>query len=129
MNIEKISNDILPKPIGPYSTAIHIENLIFISGQISNSIDSKNEINNIDFQTRDILKNIKNILKKYNANIANIIKTTLFITDLKNLKIINEIYEKFFLKYSTRFPTRSCIEISKLPKNSLIEIEAIAYKK
>ncbi|XBC41605.1 MAG: RidA family protein [Buchnera aphidicola (Kaburagia rhusicola rhusicola)] len=116
-------------PIGPYTTAIQIENLIFVSGQISNAIDLNNSSNNIVIQTQEILNNIKLILKKAKTNIENIVKTTIFITNLKKLDIVNEIYKNFFLKYSTCFPTRSCIEVSKLPQNALIEIEVIAYKK
>ncbi|XBC43151.1 MAG: RidA family protein [Buchnera aphidicola (Meitanaphis flavogallis)] len=116
-------------PIGPYTTAIQIENLIFVSGQISNAIDLNNSNNNIVIQTQEILNNIELILKKAKTNIENIVKTTIFITNLKKLDIVNEIYKNFFLKYSTCFPARSCIEVSKLPYNALIEIEVIAYKK
>ncbi|XBC39060.1 MAG: Rid family detoxifying hydrolase [Buchnera aphidicola (Nurudea shiraii)] len=128
MNTNECNKDIGSHPIGPYTTAIQVENLIFISGQISSSIDKNNENNSIILQTKNILKNIKCILKRYNAKVENVIKTTLFITDLEKLNIVNDTYKKFFSKYSNRFPTRSCVEVSKLPQNSLIEIEAIAYK-
>ncbi|XBC44636.1 MAG: RidA family protein [Buchnera aphidicola (Schlechtendalia peitan)] len=124
-NSQKIFN-----PIGPYSTAIKIENLIFISGQISNVVDDNDSNNNVIIQTKNILNNIKIILKKYNVGVKNIIKTTVFITNLEHLNVVNNVYKKFFLEHhSNQFPTRSCVEVSKLPNNALIEIESIAYKK
>ncbi|QCI23354.1 RidA family protein [Buchnera aphidicola] len=128
MNSE-INKDNIPNPIGPYTPVIKIENLIFISGQIASTIDLNNSDNDISIQTTEILNNIKYIIEQANAKIENIIKTTLFIIDLKHLNTINKIYKKFFLNHSTRFPTRSCIGVSKLPNDALIEIEAIAYKK
>ncbi|XBC40069.1 MAG: Rid family detoxifying hydrolase [Buchnera aphidicola (Nurudea ibofushi)] len=114
-------------PIGPYKTSIQVENLIFISGQISKTFNKTQ--NNIIVQTKEILNNIKSILKNHNAKVKDIIKTTIFLTNLENLDSINSIYKKFFMKYSNQFPTRSCIEVSKLPYNASIEIETIAYKK
>ncbi|XBC42121.1 MAG: Rid family detoxifying hydrolase [Buchnera aphidicola (Meitanaphis elongallis)] len=124
-----INTSKMPNPIGPYTTAIKIDNLIFISGQISSSVDINDRNNDIVIQTKEILNNIKHILEQANSNVEDIIKTTLFITSLKYLDTINNIYKTFFLKYSNCFPTRSCVEVSKLPKNALIEIETIAYKK
>lgn len=120
-----INTNKLPKPIGPYSQAIQIKNFIFLSGQIP--IDNKiNE--DISIQTQSVLENINSILEYKNMNISNIVKTTVFITNLNDIAIINNVYKTFFQKYTTILPARSCIEVSKLPKNSKIEIEAIAYK-
>ncbi|XBC38004.1 MAG: RidA family protein [Buchnera aphidicola (Floraphis meitanensis)] len=128
MNIT-INKSKIPNPIGPYTTVVKAGNLIFISGQISNSSDFNDYNNNISIQTKEILNNIKHILDESNAHIKDIVKTTLFITNLKYLNIVNDIYKDFFLKYSNCFPARSCIEVSNLPKDALIEIEVIAYKK
>ncbi|CAL4321515.1 Rid family detoxifying hydrolase [Buchnera aphidicola] len=126
----KIFNKKAPHPIGPYSQGIKINNILMISGQIpiekNNSIKTKK----IFLQTKIVLNNIKKILKSSKMKVKNIVKTTIFTTKLNKIKEINKAYEKFFLKNNTlNFPARSCIEVKKLPKNSKIEIEAIAIKK
>ncbi|QNS02044.1 MAG: hypothetical protein ICW73_01100 [Buchnera aphidicola (Pentalonia nigronervosa)] len=116
-----------PKPIGPYSQAIQINNIIMLSGQIPIDIISGKIPDKIEDQTYIVLKNIKNILKSVNLEIKNIIKMTIFTTDLKKINAINKIYENFFIKNMSHFPARSCIEVQALPKNSKIEIDAIAF--
>ncbi|QCI17765.1 hypothetical protein D9V61_01890 [Buchnera aphidicola (Acyrthosiphon lactucae)] len=118
-----------PKPIGPYSQAIKIENFIILSGQIPIDIISNHIPENIAEQTYLVLVNIKSILIHAGFQVKNIIKTTIFTTDLKKINIINEIYKKFFMDNKSEFPARSCIEVQALPKNVKIEIEAIAFKK
>ncbi|MBZ2279761.1 hypothetical protein K4105_04415, partial [Buchnera aphidicola] len=80
-------------------------------------------------QTRIILINIKSIIQAAKLEIKNIIKTTIFTTNLKNFDKINETYEKFFIDNISPFPARSCVEVKALPKNVKIEIAAIAYYK
>ncbi|AAO27055.1 translational inhibitor protein [Buchnera aphidicola str. Bp (Baizongia pistaciae)] len=123
--IKEIHTHKSPKPIGPYSQAIQIKNFTFLSGQIS---QTDNINTNISFQTQSILQNINYILESKEMNVGNIVKTTIFITNLNDLTIVNDVYQKFFLKYTKTFPARSCVEVSKLPKNAKIEIDAIAYK-
>ncbi|NIH16581.1 MAG: hypothetical protein G8D24_00745 [Buchnera aphidicola (Periphyllus lyropictus)] len=126
----KIYSKNAPNPIGPYSQAIKKNGFLMISGQIPihpilNTIPKK-----ISNQTNLILKNIEIILKKAKFKIKDIIKTTIFTTNLNKINNINYEYEKFFInKKIFIFPARSCVEVSKLPKNVKIEIEAIAYKK
>ncbi|QCI16613.1 hypothetical protein D9V60_01875 [Buchnera aphidicola (Aphis craccivora)] len=127
MNI--INTKHAPQPIGPYSQAIQFNNFLITSGQIPIDAKSGNIPENIDEQTYIVLKNIKYILKESKYQVNNIIKITIFTIDLKQIQIINEIYEKFFLKNQSYFPARSCVEVQKLPKNVKIEMEAIAYKK
>jgi 2-iminobutanoate/2-iminopropanoate deaminase len=127
-------NDIIktqnaPKPIGPYSQAIKIDNLIILSGQIPIDIISNHMPENIAEQTYLVLKNIKSILIHAGFQIKDIIKTTVFTTNLKKIDIINEIYTTFFIENKSEFPARSCIEVKSLPKNAKIEIEAMAFKK
>ncbi|CAL4322002.1 2-iminobutanoate/2-iminopropanoate deaminase [Buchnera aphidicola (Periphyllus testudinaceus)] len=118
-----------PNPIGPYSQAIQTKNLLMISGQIPiDSISNKIPKKMYD-QTFLVLKNIYEIIKKTNFKLKNIVKTTIFTTNLNKIKTINFAYETFFKKKISIFPARSCVEVSKLPKNVQIEIEAIAYKK
>ncbi|AEO08717.1 putative L-PSP (mRNA) endoribonuclease [Buchnera aphidicola str. Ak (Acyrthosiphon kondoi)] len=118
-----------PKPIGPYSQAIEINNFIILSGQIPIDVMSNHIPENIAEQTYLVLKNIKSILIHAKFQVSNIIKTTIFTTNLKKINIINEIYTKFFIDNKSEFPTRSCVEVQALPKNVKIEIEAIAFKK
>ncbi|XRX42936.1 MAG: Rid family detoxifying hydrolase [Buchnera aphidicola (Tetraneura sorini)] len=120
----------IPCPIGPYSQSMLIEKFLLISGQIANEIDTKKIPEDIEQQTEIILKKIKIILKQSNFEVKNIIKTSIFMTNLAEMKKVNKIYESFFTKnFITNFPTRSCVEVSSLPKNSKIEIETMAYKK
>ncbi|WP_343183901.1 Rid family detoxifying hydrolase [Buchnera aphidicola (Ceratovacuna keduensis)] len=118
----------IPKEIGPYSYIYESKGIFMISGQIPISTKNKKIPKNISLQTKIVLKNIKNIIKYNNLKIKNIAKITIFITNIKNIKIINKIYKKFFKKYTKKFPARTCVEVSKLPKNSDIEIDAIAIK-
>lgn len=118
-----------PQPIGPYSQAIKIDNFIILSGQIPIDVVSNHIPDNIAEQTYLVLKNIKSILIDAGFQVKNIIKTTVFTTNLKKINIINEIYTKFFIENKSNFPTRSCVEVQALPKNVKIEIETIALKK
>lgn len=113
-----------PKPIGPYSQAIKYENLIFISGQIA--IDpSTNEFVNADVstQTKIIMENIKAILEEAGLNLNHVIKTTIYLKNLEDFQVVNEIYGQYFKDHK---PARSTVEVSRLPKDALVEIEVIA---
>ncbi|QCI24431.1 hypothetical protein D9V75_01785 [Buchnera aphidicola (Muscaphis stroyani)] len=118
-----------PKAIGPYSQAIKIENFLMISGQIPIDVKSGCIPENIAEQTYIVLNNIKSIIDEAGFSLRNIIKTTVFTTNLKKIDIINEIYKKFFKDHQSHFPARSCVEVQALPRNVKIEIEAIAFKK
>ncbi|WP_343192446.1 Rid family detoxifying hydrolase [Buchnera aphidicola (Taiwanaphis decaspermi)] len=118
-----------PKPIGPYVQGIDTGNFIFVSGQIPIDENSGNIPENINDQTYQTLLNIKFIIEKAKLTLNNIIKTTIFIVDINDLKQINKTYNNFFKENNSKFPTRSCVEVNKLPKNVKIEIEAIAYRK
>ena len=114
-----------PAAIGPYSPALKIGNLIFASGQIP--IDPQTgEIveGGIEKQAEQSLQNLKAVLKPYLIDFNNIVKVTIFLRDMNNFPKVNEIYSQYFDK---QFPARSCIEVSSLPKDAQIEIEAIAY--
>lgn len=123
-----IKTQTAPKPIGPYSQAIQINNMIILSGQIPIDIISNHIPDNIAEQTYLVLKNIKSILMHAKFEIKDIVKITIFTTTLKKINIINEIYKKFFLDHTSSFPARSCVEVQALPKNVKIEIEAMAFK-
>jgi len=116
-----------PKPVGPYNQAIKAGNFIYCSGQIA--IDPvSNEINcqgNIEKETIQVLKNLLAVLNAGGAKAEDVIKTTIFLTDLKNFKTVNEIYSEFFNVEAP--PARACVEVSSLPKGVLIEIDCIAF--
>jgi len=115
-----------PKAIGPYSQGIDTGAFIFTSGQIPiNPETGKIESIKIAEQTRQVLENLKNIIISSGSDMAKIVKTTLFIKDMDDFPVINEIYSEYFKK---PYPARACVEVSRLPKNALIEIEAIATK-
>ncbi len=113
-----------PKPIGPYSQAIKVTGeLLFISGQIP--IDNSSNIvgNNISEQTVQAIKNIENILISQGLNLNNVIKTTVLLKDMNNFVEMNKVYNEYF--YNSK-PARATYEVQRLPKDVLIEIEAIA---
>lgn len=120
-----ISTKNAPAAIGPYSQGIETEKLVFVSGQIPVNPENGEVASGIVEQAHQSLKNVKSILEAQGIGMDNVIKTTIFITDMNNFKDVNEVYAKYF---TGSFPARSCVEVSKLPKDVLIEIEAIAVK-
>ena len=116
-----------PEPVGPYNQAIKAGNFIYCSGQIA--IDPiSNEINclgNIEKETTQVLKNLFAVLNAGGAKAEDVIKTTIYLTDLKNFQTVNTIYSDFFDVENP--PARACVEVSSLPKGVLIEIDCIAY--
>jgi 2-iminobutanoate/2-iminopropanoate deaminase len=123
--ITPISTEKAPEAIGPYSQAIRIHDLLFLSGQIP--IDPQTNLvveADITLQTRQVLTNIQAILINVNASLGNVVKTTIFLKDMNDFSLVNEEYRQFF---ENHHPARSTVEVSRLPKDVLIEIEAIAY--
>lgn len=119
-----IHTDQAPKAIGPYSQAIKAGSLLFISGQIALDPVTGNTIfDDIRAETLQAMKNLEAILKAAGASMEHIVKATLYISDMKDFPIINEIYEQFF---PNNPPARACVEVSALPKGANFEIEAIA---
>ena len=110
---------------GPYSAAVEANDFIFISGQLPIDPVTGEIINDIKTATRQVLINIQAILKKTDLNMSDIIKTTIFLKNITDFPVVNEIYAGFFPEEP---PARSTIEASVLPKGALIEIEAIAIR-
>ena len=110
------------KVVGPYSPAIIAsgKNLIFISGQLASDLQA-----DIKTQTNQIMKKIKEILAKAEVNMEDIVKTTIFLTDMNDFKAVNEEYAKYFSEIP---PARATIQVAALPLKAKIEIEAIAIK-
>ncbi len=115
-----------PEPIGPYSQAIKFNRqLIFTSGQIAIDPATGNLAGStIKEQTRQTIENIKNILEKSGSDLSKVIKTTVYLKNIAEFPEMNEVYNEFF---SESKPARSTIEAARLPKDGLIEIDAIAY--
>ena len=126
MKKEIIISKKVPAAIGPYSSALKIGNLIFASGQLP--IDPKTGKiveENIEAQTRMSLENLKAVLEPYSIAMENVVKTTIFLKNMDNFEQVNKVYGEYFTE---KFPARSCIEVSRLPKDAEIEIEAIAIQ-
>ena len=113
-----------PQAIGPYSQAKVIGDFVFTSGQIPLKPDGSIVSGNFEEESIQVLNNIDEILKAAGSNMGNIIKLTVYLDDLSNFNILNKVFENYFLE---SFPARSTVEVSKLPKDARIEIEAIGF--
>ena len=111
-----------PQAIGPYSQAKIVNNLVFTSGQIPLNIDGEIIKNNFELECRQVLTNLEAILLDAGSGLGSIVKLTVYLTDLNNFAILNDIFKEFFNEH---LPARSTIEVSKLPMNARVEIEAI----
>ena len=113
-----------PAAIGPYSQGIQIGNLVYTSGQIP--VDPATGVMpaTIEEQTRTSLSNVKAILEQAGSGMDKVIKTTVFLKDMNDFAAMNEVYKSFFEEGS--FPARSAVQVARLPKDALVEIEAVA---
>lgn len=115
-----------PKAIGPYSQAIEANGLIITSGQLPiDPATGEFAPGGIKEQTRQSLTNAKAILEEAGIGLGNVMKTTMFLSDMNDFAAMNEVYAEFF---SEPFPARSAIAVKTLPKNALVEVECIAAK-
>ena len=120
---EVIFTEKAPKAIGPYSQASKSGNLLFISGQVPVNPTTGELTGDIKVQTRQVLENLKSILLAAGASTIDIVKTTVFLKNLDDFNIMNEVYREYF---PNNAPARSTIEVIRIPRGALIEIEAIA---
>ncbi|MBE6035901.1 MAG: RidA family protein [Clostridiales bacterium] len=121
-----VATSAAPAAIGPYSQGNIFGNLVFTSGQVP--LDpATGEIvgNTIEEQTEQVFKNIKAVLEEAGSSLDKVLKTTVFIKDMNDFAKMNAVYAKFFTEGS--FPSRSAVEVARLPKDVLVEIETIAY--
>ncbi len=124
MNTKKIiSTDKAPAAIGTYSQAVQIGNTLYISGQIAIDPASNEMKNSIDEQIEQVFTNLQNICLAAGTNLNNVVKVNVFLTDLANFAKVNATMEKFFAK---PYPARAAVQVSKLPKDALVEADAIA---
>ena len=123
--MKKIHTNKAPKAIGPYSQAINVGNLLFISGQLPINPETNLLETNIVDQTKRSLSNLKAIVEEAGFTVNNIVKTTVFLKDMNDFQEMNKVYEAFFKDHK---PARSAIEVARLPKDAIVEIQAIASK-
>jgi 2-iminobutanoate/2-iminopropanoate deaminase len=113
-----------PKPIGPYSQAIRTNGFLFVSGQVALDPKTGEMVGGeIRQQTERVLENIKGILEAAGSNLHHVVKTTVFLRDMNDFSTMNEVYAKYF---TLAPPARSTVQVARLPKDALVEIEVIA---
>ena len=120
-----ISTDKAPSAIGPYSQAIEINNMVYTSGVIPVNPATGEIPEGVEAQAKQALSNLKNLIEASGASINQVVRTTVFIKEMNDFAKINEIYATYF---EEPFPARSCVEVARLPKDVLLEIEAIVAK-
>ena len=124
MDFDIISTKKAPDAIGPYSQAVKAGNVIYTSGAIPVDPASGEVVaGGAAEQAEQALKNLEAVLEGAGAALGNVVKTTVFIKNMNDFAVINEVYKKFFTQ---NFPARSCVEVARLPKDVLIEIECVA---
>jgi len=124
--MQTINTNNAPKAIGPYSQAKVVNNILYTSGQIPLDPDTGLVVgDDITSQTEQVIKNLGAILEAARTDFNSVIKTTCFLADMNDFAAFNSVYEKYF----TEKPARSCVAVKTLPKNVLVEIEAIAELK
>lgn len=126
MNKQPIQTDKAPAAIGPYSQAICAGELVFVSGQLPIDPATGAFPEGIEAQTRQSLQNLKQILLAAGTDPAHVVKTTVFLSDMNNFAAMNEVYREVF--GTEACPARSAVEVRRLPKDALVEIEAIAVR-
>jgi len=124
MSLEIISTQNAPQPIGPYSQAIRLGNLLFTSGQIAiDPISGELVPSSVAEQTHRVLKNLTAVLKAAGTDLNSVVKTTIYLKNMNDFAKVNEVYAEYF--YQTA-PARSTVEVNRLPKDVLVEIDCIA---
>lgn len=122
-----INTENAPAPIGPYSQAILSGNTLYTSGQIAiNPVTGELVMDTIEMETKQVMENIKSILKEVDMTFENIVKTSIFISDMGNFGRINEVYSTYFK--ATTAPARETVEVANLPKYVNVEISVIAIR-
>jgi len=120
-----------PKPVGPYSHAVHVTQpgaMLFVSGQVPIEVPSGNVFRgDIKRQAEIAFNHLRNIVTDAGFAMSEVVKCTIFLTDMKNFEVVNKVYEKLFVGHV--FPARAVVQVSGLPKDVGVEVEAIAMKK
>lgn len=123
MIIEQVKTNKAPEALGPYSQGIKYNGLVYLSGQLGILPEVGSIVaTNIKDEATQVFENLKNILKASNSSLDNSLKVTVYLKDINDFSIVNEVYAKYFKNK----PARSLVEVSKLPKNANIEVDLIA---
>ena len=126
--IEPIETNSAPKPVGPYNQAVLVEKWLYCSGQIA--LDPSTGVmignGNIEEETRQVLKNLMAVVEAAGGESSNVIRTTIYLTDLNDFAKVNAIYAETF--GGSASPARACVEVSNLPKGGKIEVDCIAWR-
>ncbi|WP_163555612.1 RidA family protein [Helicobacter suis] len=123
--MKAIHSNHAPKAIGPYSQAIETKDLVFVSGQLGLNANGEFAGSDIEAQTKQAMENIKAILKAANLGMESIVKTTILLKNLEDFVAVNSVYGSYFQE---PYPARATYQVAKLPRDGLVEIEAIAQK-
>lgn len=125
MTKEVINTNNAPEAIGPYSQVVIVGDFVYTSGQIPLNLATGELVTDIKLATKQSMENIKAILEEAGTSLNNVVKTSIFLKDLNDFEAVNEVYGTYFIENK---PARSCVQVAKLPKDAVIEIEAIAVK-
>ncbi len=124
MTLEQISTEAAPAAIGPYSQAIKAGDFVFFSGQIPLTPEGKIVDGDIAVQAQQVMSNMAAVLEAAGLGFANVVKTTIYLTDLNDFATVNEIYGE---RFQDPPPARACVQVAALPKGVAVEIEWVAY--
>lgn len=125
--LNTVSTKKAPGAIGPYSQAIKVNNMVYTSGQLGMNPETGEIMNqDIKTETKRALDNLAAILEEAGSSMDSVIKTTVFVKDMNDFALVNEVYGEYFNDHK---PARSCVEVARLPKDGNVEIEAIALLK
>lgn len=125
-NMKSVLSANAPKAVGPYSQAVVANGFVFCAGQIGLDPQRGDLIDGVENQTHQVIKNLQAVLEAAGSSLENIVKTTIFIQDMNDYTKINEIYGSYFEEHK---PARATVEVARLPKDALVEIDAIAIVK
>lgn len=125
MTKEVINTNNAPEAIGPYSQGVIVGDFVYTSGQIPLNPVTGELVTDIKLATKQSMENIKAILEEAGTSLNNVVKTSIFLKDLNDFEAVNEVYGTYFIENK---PAISCVQVAKLPKDAVIEIEAIAVK-
>ena len=126
MKRQIVATDAAPKAVGPYSQAVWAGDYLFCAGQIPLDPATGNIVGStIPEQTSRVLENIRGLLQSQRLDFTNVVKATVFLSDMNNFAAMNEVYAKYFSK---DFPARSTVQVARLPKDALVEIEVVAAR-
>lgn len=124
--IKEIHTNQAPAAIGPYSQAIQAGDFLYVSGQIGVDPATSEVVDGIEEQTHQVLKNLQAILTEANANFSKVVKFTIYLASMDDFALVNEIYGSYLEK---PYPARATVEVSRLPKDVLVEMDVVAYTK